>query len=39
MAIGAIVLEIEGETALDSEGERAGLIVLGSLLASFLLSR
>ena len=39
MDIGALVLEIEGETVLDAEGERAGLIVLGSMLLSFLLIR
>jgi hypothetical protein len=39
MDIGALVLEIEGETVLDADGERAGLIVLGSMLLSFLLIR
>ena len=39
MEIGALVLEIEGETVLDKEGERAGLILLGAMLLSFLLIR
>ena len=39
MHIGEIVLEFEDETVLDAEGERAGLIVLGSMLLSFLLIR
>ncbi len=39
MHIAEIVLEFENESVLDGEGERAGLIVLGSLLLSFLLIR
>jgi hypothetical protein len=40
MDIAAIVLEFEGDaTFLDAEGERAGLILLASLLVSFLLIR
>ena len=39
MDIGGLVLEIERDTALDREGERAGLILLGAMLLSFLLIR
>ena len=39
MDIGALVLEIEGETVLAAEGVRAGLVLLGSMLLSFLLIR
>jgi hypothetical protein len=39
MHIAEIVLEFENESVLSSEGERAGLIMLGSMLLSFLLIR
>ena len=39
MHIAEIVLEFDNETVLSGEGERAGLILLGSMLVSFLLIR
>jgi hypothetical protein len=39
MYIAEIIIEIEGESVLSTEGERAGLILLGALLLSFLLIR
>jgi hypothetical protein len=39
MHIAEIVLEFDNESVLSSEGERAGLILLGSMLLSFLLIR
>jgi hypothetical protein len=39
MYIAEIILEIENESVLSTEGERAGLILLGALLLSFLLIR
>ena len=39
MHIAEIVLEFDNETVLNGDGERAGLILLGSMLLSFLLIR
>jgi hypothetical protein len=39
MPIAEIVLEFDNESVLSTEGERAGLILLGTLLLSFLLIR
>jgi hypothetical protein len=39
MPIAEIILEIETESVLSSEGERSGLILLGTMLLSFLLIR
>jgi hypothetical protein len=39
MQVAEIILEIETESVLSTEGERAGLILLGALLLSFLLIR
>ena len=39
MQIAEIILEIENDSVLSTEGERAGLILLGAMLLSFLLIR